>query len=192
MEKYYDNTEKKPANSNLIYCINALKPSPGKAIDIGCGAGRDTKYLLKHGWNVIAIDKSDVYDRISKYLTKADSQRFQFSQQEFENIKLERADLIVANFSLSFCKKDKFNEMWDKIVENLNANGYFVGNFFGINDEWKDKMSDQSFFTKEEVEKLLDGFNIIKFDEVDKNALPGVGKMKHWHYFNVVAQKKSL
>lgn len=190
MRKYYDNTEKKPANSNLIYCINTLKPAPGKAIDIGCGAGRDTKYLLKHGWNVIAIDKEDVQDRISKYLTKEVSQRFEFSRQKFEDLILERANLIVANFSLSFCKKDKFNEMWDKIVENINANGYFVGNFFGINDEWKDRMSDQSFFTREEVENLLDGFNIIKFDEVDKDALTGVGKMKHWHYFSVVAQKK--
>jgi SAM-dependent methyltransferase len=192
MEKYYDNTERIPANSNIIYCINKLKPAPGKAIDIGCGAGRDTKYLLKHGWSVIAIDKADLYDRISKYLTKEAMERFQFSKQEFENLKLENADLIVANFSLSFCKKDKFYEMWDKIVENINENGYFVGNFFVINYEWKDIMINQSFFTKEQVENLFDKFNIIKFDELEKDALTGEGKMKHWHYFSVIAQKKSL
>lgn len=190
MQKYYDNTEKSPANTNLIYCLNTLKPTPGKAIDIGCGAGRDTKYLLKNGWNVIAIDKADLRDRIAKYLTEDDKKRFQFSIQEFENLELEKADLIVANFSLSFCKKNKFNEMWDKIVDNINENGYFVGNFFGTNDEWKDQMANQTFFTKEQVTNLFKDFNIIKFDEIEKDSLTGEGKMKHWHYFSVIAQKK--
>ena len=45
---------------------------------------------------------------------------------------------------------------------------------------------------KEQVENLFDKFNIIKFDELEKDALTGEGKMKHWHYFSVIAQKKSL
>ena len=47
-----------------------------------------------------------------------------------------------------------------------------------------------TFFTKEQVLKLFDEFDIIKFNEVEKDDLTGLGNMKHWHIFNVIAKKK--
>ena len=39
---------------------------PDFAIDLGCGAGRDTIYLLHNGWKVLAIDKEDTKEFILK------------------------------------------------------------------------------------------------------------------------------
>jgi SAM-dependent methyltransferase len=33
--------------------------TPGRALDIGCGTGRDAVYLAKHGWQVTAVDIVD-------------------------------------------------------------------------------------------------------------------------------------
>lgn len=68
-EKYYDNTESNMPRKNVKYFIENMKIQPGKAIDIGCGAGNDTVYLIKNGWSVTAIDKENVKERISKRLS---------------------------------------------------------------------------------------------------------------------------
>ena len=191
-EKYYDNTESDFPRKNVKYLIEEIKIKPQNAIDIGCGAGNDSVYLIKNGWNVTSIDKEDVEERISKRLSSEELTRFEFQKQEFKNIKLRKTDLIVANYSLSFCENNDFNEMWKKIKENITLGGYFVGNFFGINDSWNTTESNMTFFSKEQVLNLFDEFDIIKFNEVEKDGMTGLGNMKHWHVFNVIAQKNNI
>lgn len=130
MEKYYNNIENKPANKNVQYLINQIKPTPSTAIDIGCGAGRDTVFLIQNGWKVLAIDQNDVEERINKRLTKEEKHSFRFSRQQFENIELEQANLIVSNFSLSFCDKDEFSRLWNKIKKSILPSRIFRWKFF--------------------------------------------------------------
>ena len=190
LERYYDNTEADTPKKNVKYFVESIKTTTGKAIDIGCGAGNDTVYLLKNGWNVISIDKENVEERISKRLSLEELKRFKFQKQNFEDMKLEETDLIVANYSLSFCYKQKFDEMWKTIKKNICNDGYFVGNFFGIKDSWNRDESNMTFLTKEQVLDLFEEFDVIKFKEIEKDGLTGLGNMKHWHIFNVIAKKK--
>jgi len=47
------------------------------------------------------------------------------------------------------------------------------------------------FLSKEQVLKLFENsFRIIEFNEVEKDGKTGVGKMKHWNIYNVIAKKK--
>ena len=63
IEKYYDNTENEMPNYTVKKFIE-LNVEPGNAVELGCGAGRDTVYLIRNGWNVLAIDREDVETRI--------------------------------------------------------------------------------------------------------------------------------
>ena len=188
IEKYYDNTTETMPNYTVKKFIK-LNVEPGNAVELGCGVGRDTVCLIKNGWNVLAIDRENVESRIAAKLSEEELKQFKFLKQKFEYIELEKNNLVVANFSLPFCNKNDFKKLWNKIDDSILKDGYFVGNFFGDNDEWKNTKEEMTFLTKKQVIELFENFEIIEFNEVEKDDFTGLGKMKHWHIFNVIAKK---
>ena len=187
--KYYNKTKNSNIPKNLKTFVD-MKINPGICIDLGCGAGRDSIFLIKNGWKVIAIDKEDTEKMIRSSLQEEEQNYLKFIKQDFENnIILQSCNLLVANSSLSFCNRKNFDDLWNKIVDSISKDGYFVGNFFGINDSWANRPN-MAFFTKEEVIKLFSSFKIINFKEVAKNGKTALGVEKHWHVFNVIAKKK--
>ena len=51
---------------------------PTNAIDLGCGVGRDTIFLIKNGWNVLSIDKENTEEIISSKLDNEEIKKFKF------------------------------------------------------------------------------------------------------------------
>lgn len=118
IQKYYENTENALPHPMVKKFIN-MNIKPKNAVDLGCGAGRDTIYLIKNGWKVLSIDKEDTREIISSKLDNEEIERFNFKCQNFENIELEKNNLLVANFSIPFCNKNYFNDFWNKIVDSI-------------------------------------------------------------------------
>lgn len=138
IKKFYENTKDAMPHNNIKKFIE-MQLKNGNAVDLGCGAGRDTIFLIKNYWNVTAIDRENTKDIIEKKLNSEELKRFKFVCQNFEKIKLEKNDLVVSNFSISFCNKKCFNEFWDKIVDSIK-NGrilrwefFWFKRFMGIN-----------------------------------------------------------
>ena len=128
IEKYYENTKNSLPHENIINFIK-LEENKGDAIDLGCGTGRDTIFLIKNDWNVLSIDREDTEKIIAENLNEKELKQFSFLSQTFEDIKLEKNNLVVANFSLPFCNKDYFNEFWKKIVESILKGRIFCRKF---------------------------------------------------------------
>ena len=66
-----------------------------------------------------------------------------------------------------------------------------MGNFCGLNDSWTKIKKEMVFLSKEQILDLFkNSFEIIHFNEIEKDEKTGLGKMKHWHIYNVIAKKK--
>ena len=133
-EKYYNITKNAKPHLNVLNFIN-LNVSPGKAVDLGCGAGRDTIELLKNNWNVLSIDKKDTEYIIREQLSQKESENFKFKKCFFGEMNLPKVNLIV-------------------------------------------------------VKALFSDFELIQFNEIEKDAIIASGEKKHWHIYDVIAQKK--
>ena len=46
------------------------------------------------------------------------------------------------------------------------------------------------FLSKEQVLSLFGDFEIIQFEENERDGKTGLGKIKHWHTFDIIAKKK--
>ena len=122
--KYYKKTKNALPHKNVQKVLE-MDIIPGNAIDLGCGAGRDTIYLIKNGWNVLAIDKEDTKGLIEEKLNENELKNFRFSLQNFQNVELENNSLLVSNFSIPFCGKKYFKEFWNKIEESIEKGRIF-------------------------------------------------------------------
>lgn len=129
IEKFYENTKNAMPHDNIKKFIE-MRTKNGNAVDLGCGAGRDTIFLIKNNWNVTAIDKEDTKSIIESSLNTEELERFYFLCQNFENLKIDKTDLIVSNFSIPFCNKDYFENFWNNIVDSIKIGRIFCRQFF--------------------------------------------------------------
>lgn len=157
------------------------------AIDLGCGAGNDTVYLLKNNYKVTAVDKEETVIDVIKNRVN-DTSKLNFIINGFEEIKLHKTDLIVANLSTFFCKPEYFDRFCNEITNNIIECGYFVGNFLGKEDDWSTD-STRTFIDKEQLNKIFEDFEIVFFEEQKFNKKTAKGNMKFWHIYQIIARK---
>jgi tellurite methyltransferase len=195
--RYYDATGDQPRET-LLFALKRFESEEDSneegrfAIDLGCGAGRDTAELLRRGWRVLAVDaEEEAIERLLRRddLGSDDVSRLETQVARFEEARLPSANLINSSFALPFCPPTQFEAVWQRIVVSLRRGGRFSGQLFGNRDGWA-PAPDMTFQTREEAEELLRGFNVERFTEVDEDGQTAVGDPKHWHLFRFVARKR--
>ena len=168
----------------LIEFIDKYKVD--NAIDLGCGSGNETVYMVKNGIQVFAIDRQLNQDFILNRLSDDEKKLISFMESSFEDIELPKTQMLTAFFSIPFCNPNSFDELWDKIYNSIEDNGYFVGQLFGDRDAWN-VVDSINTFPIEKVKEYLKKYNIIKLEEVEYVR---ESDNKKWHFYDIIAQKK--
>lgn len=156
------------------------------AIDLGCGSGNETVYMVKNGIKVLAIDRQLNQDFILNRLSDSEKQLISFKESSFEDVELPKTKLLTSFFSIPFCNPNNFDELWTKIYNSIEDNGYFVGQLFGDRDAWN-VVESINTFSIDKVKEYLKNYNIIKLEEIEYVR---ENDNKKWHFYDIIAQKK--
>jgi tellurite methyltransferase len=170
---------------------DGFDPSGAQAVDLGCGDGTETMALLARGWRVLAIDQTpEAIERVLAAVSEEHRPRLQTQVAAFQDVSLPPADFVYAGLSLPFCAPAHFPAVWAGIVATLRPGGRFASHLFGERDSWRSN-PDMTFHTEAELRERLIGFTIESLTEVEEDRPTALGEPKHWHIYEVVAQRRT-
>ena len=194
---YYRKTLYRAPATTIIEASHLFK-NPGSAIDLGCGVGNDTVYLLNNGWQVWAIDAdSRAFTWLLSQNNLPKNAPLHTITARFETLDwatLPNVDLVSASLALPFCDPEKFNTVWHHVVSKIKPGGRFAGNFFGVDYKGFSEQEKQqmTFLTKDQVMDLFTDFDIESISELKDvhESKSSTGASIYAHIFAIVARKK--
>lgn len=184
---FYTATKNNPPRRRLLRAM-ALLGRCGEALDLGCGAGRDTRHLVDQGFLVTAVDREALS---LEMLADLPASRLYRVQSDFKQFSFGQYDLIVAHFALPFIEQEEFSRVFERLKAALKPGAIFTGQFFGIKDSWNTPDTRMTFFTSQQAQEQLEGLEILTFEEEERDAIATDGMPKHWHVYHIIARKPS-
>jgi SAM-dependent methyltransferase len=185
---YYDATAGRPPRRTLLFAMERFGDAGGFAVDLGCGDGRDTVELLRHGWSVLAIDaEADALARLEARELPPGAQ-LETRHARLEATDWPRCDLVNASFALPLCPPAQFPALWRRIADSLAPGGRFAGQLYGPRDDWAGRPG-TTHHDRASVEALLSNFETELLEEEESDAITPRGRAKHWHIFHIVARR---
>ena len=136
-------------------------------IDLGCGCGNDTLYLIERGKKVIPCDYSkNAIHNIEKNFPEVEkAYRFDMSRGlPFED---NLTDIIISDLSLHYFTKEKTSKILQEIKRVLKPNGLLIFRVNSVKDV--NHLAGQGTEIEHHVYKTNDGRYKRFFDEEDIN-----------------------
>lgn len=176
--EYYDKNAKSFVDSTADIEFSEMQDSflsnlkeGASILDFGCGSGRDTRYFLKKGYKVIALDGSAELCKIAEEKTGVSVIHMDFN--EFEE--KDKYDGIWACSSILHLPKKELNQVLVHMEQALHIGGiiytsFKYGDFEGMrNGRFFTDFTEDSFRSfLSEIERLM-----IKQLWITRDARPG-------------------
>ena len=160
------------------YISEIEKVEDKKAIDLGCGLGQDTKWLLDKGFEVLSCDISSIALEKLKELIP-NSKTMQIDVKERLPFEDNSIGLINANLSIHYFDMKNTMSIFNEIYRVLKPNGLFIGRVNSDKNETyiketTKKIEDNFYydydryyrlFNKEQFDILTKDWNVISLNE---------------------------
>ena len=118
-KKYNSN----PVHSEVLEAMESL--SPGKALDLGCGQGRNALFLAQHGFEVTAVDQNELALEILQSIVEQEDLEMTVGLYDINSANLKQSyDLIVSTVVLMFLQADRIPAIIRNMQDQTNLGGY--------------------------------------------------------------------
>jgi SAM-dependent methyltransferase len=199
---YYEVTAERPAWQTVRKAIDlfaAEDETAGRsgatpvgsrlAVDLGCGAGRDSRQLLRAGWRVVAVDREPgSRTALEAHVEPEFLPRLQIVTADLADVDVPPCDLVNADLCLPFLEPVAYHATWQRIVAALAPGARFSAMLFGDRDGSAGEPG-MTCLTPERIEADLAGFEIEFWSNQEEDTQTALGEPHHFHLVEFVARR---
>jgi SAM-dependent methyltransferase len=195
--RYYEVTVERPAWEPVRLAIAGFAAEDlGRAdatarfaVDLGCGAGRDARELLRAGWRVLAVDREPAAAEVLRTAAGRDlGAGLETRIADLADVAIPPCDLVNASLCLPFLRPDAFALTWGRIVSALGPGARFSAMLFGDRDGSASEEA-MTCLPPERVRALLSDFEIEHWNVKEEDTTTALGEPHHFHLIEFVARK---
>jgi len=159
-----------PMVSDWVRKYISLVPSKKLVLDLACGSGRNTRFLLDQGYTVVALDK-DV-TRLADISGKSNLKKYKFDLEtnaKFPFDKQEFSGIVVTNYL--------YRPLFADLIRTLSHGGVLIYQTFMSGNEAYGRPSNPNFLLKKN--ELNDVFanklDVVAFEQgYEENPKPAI------------------
>ncbi len=165
-------------------------PQPAHfAVDLGSGAGRDARELLRAGWRVLAIDREiAARNALEAAVEPGLRTNLDIVIENLATAAIPPCDLVNASLSLPYLAPTDFQGVWPRIVAALRPGARFAAMLFGDHDESASD-PEMTCLPPEEIRAALSGFEIEHWSVEEDDRPTALGDPHHFHLVEFVARR---
>ena len=155
-------------HSEVLNAVNYVKG--GKALDLGCGRGRNSLYLNLLGFDVTAVDHNeesiDFLNRIieKEGLSNISTDIYDINQATIGS-QVGEFDLIVSTVVMMFLNRDRIPSIIENMQKNTKAGGYNLIVCAMSTEDYPCPMPFSFTFKEGELANYYQDWELVKYNE---------------------------
>ena len=180
-DRYADKDLVWSAGPNELFAKEVKNLRPGKALDVACGEGRNAIWLAEQGWDVTAIDFSDVAIEKGRQIAARREVNVNWIAEDVSSWQLPRHEFDLVAVLYLHTTIDEREQWLENVISSVKPSGTFIYIAHDIDNIKNGVGSPQDpalLPTVAEITSALKGFSIENAGVIERPVArdPGHGK----------------
>jgi SAM-dependent methyltransferase len=186
-----ENAYGRQPNDFLMECLSSIPK--GNALSLGEGQGRNAIYLAKSGFNVTAVDSSNVAANQAMQFAKEEQVNIKYTQMNLSSYVIKTAywQLIISIYC--HMPSQIRQPIHQKVVDGLSKGGYFLLESFSpeqIHNQTGGPKNPDMLPSLDTLKAELPGLTFITARQVERDVKEGLHHSGLASVIQILAQKK--
>ena len=153
-----------PVHSEVLEAMDTVKPC--KALDLGCGQGRNALFLAQHGFDVTAVDQNELSLEILQSIVEQEDIEMPVGLYDINSASIGQTyDFIVSTVVLMFLQADRIPAIIKNMQEQTSIGGYNLIVCAMDTEDYPCSVNFAFTFKEGELANYYQDWELVKYNE---------------------------